>query len=65
LKSIKDSSESQKKRKAVPLFDFALPNGKGLLKDEQILTISVTGEEGDLGYPFELILPLARPVVVK
>ncbi len=65
LKSIKDSSESQKKSNAVPLFDFALPNGKGVLNDEQILKISVTGEEGDLGYPFELILPLARPVVVK
>ena len=35
------------------------------LSDEQILKVSAVGEEGDLGFPFELTLPLAVPVAVK
>ncbi len=41
-------------------------NGKPTeLSDDQILKVSLTGEEGDLGFPFQLTLPLARPVAVK
>lgn len=49
-------------------FSFSVPSGKGEtteLSDDQILKVSLTGEEGDLGFPFELTLPLARPVAVK
>ena len=49
-------------------FSFTVPAEKGEateLSDDQILKVSLTGEEGDLGFPFELTLPLARPVVVK
>ncbi len=35
------------------------------LSDEEILTVSAVGDEGDLGFPFEIILPLATPVSVK
>ncbi len=35
------------------------------LSDEQILKVSAVGEEGDLGFPFELTLPLVHPVAVK
>lgn len=58
LKNLRENSES---------FSFEVKKGNKMtpLSDEQILKISVTGEEGDLGFPFELILPLARPVVVK
>lgn len=54
LKNLRENSES---------FSFETKNG--VLSDEQLLKISVAGEEGDLGFPFELILPLARPVTVK
>ena len=49
-------------------FVFTVTNSKGeevVLADEQILTPSAVGEEGDLSFPFELTLPLARPVKVK
>lgn len=49
-------------------FSFSVPgqNGKPVeLSDDQILKVNLTGEEGDLGFSFELILPLARPVSVK
>ncbi|MDP4626338.1 MAG: type IV pilus assembly protein PilM [Akkermansiaceae bacterium] len=36
-----------------------------VLADEQILVPSAVGEEGDLAFPFELTLPLARPLQVK
>lgn len=55
LKNLRDSKT----------FNFTAENGKDVLKDEQVLKYSVTGEEGDLGFPFELILPLTKPVVVK
>jgi len=35
------------------------------LSDEQLLKPSAAGGEDDLGFPFELILPLAEPVAVK
>jgi len=47
-------------------FSVAGPEGDQItLSDEQLLKISVTGAEDDLGFPFELTLPLARPVAVK
>ena len=36
-----------------------------VLSDEQLLKPSASGGEDDLGFPFELILPLAKPVAVK
>jgi hypothetical protein len=36
-----------------------------VLSDEQLLKPSASGGEDDLGFPFELILPLANPVAVK
>lgn len=59
LKNLRENSES---------FSFEIPGDRGrpsVLSDEQLLKISVTGEEGDLGFPFELILPLATPVSPK
>jgi len=59
LKSLRENSKS---------FLFEMPSGRDksvILSDEQLLKITVTGEEGDLGFPFELILPLATPVAVK
>lgn len=42
------------------------PNGADtVLRDEQILDITVTGKPGELGLPFEITLPLAREVAVK
>ena len=35
------------------------------LSDEQLLKPSAAGGTDDLGFPFELILPLAKPVAVK
>jgi hypothetical protein len=49
-------------------FSAIAPNGKETpLSDEQIiLKLSNSGdEEGDLAFPFEITLPLARPVAVK
>ncbi len=49
-------------------FSFTAKDTSGAevkLSDEQILKISAVGEEGDLGFPFELTLPLAVPVAVK
>ncbi len=47
-------------------FSAKAENGKETeLSDDQILKVKLTGEEGDLGFPFELTLPLARPVAVK
>ena len=57
LKNLQENSTS---------FNFVIPDGKGgstPLKVEQILRkISVTGEEGEMGLPFEIVLPLAREV---
>ncbi len=49
-------------------FSAKAPNGKDIpLSDEQIIkSLSSSGDlEGDLAFPFEIILPLARPVAVK
>ncbi len=49
-------------------FSFSVPAERGepvTLRDEQILTITSVGAEGELGFPFEIILPLARPVPVR
>jgi type IV pilus assembly protein PilM len=49
-------------------FSAKEPNGKSVdLSDEQIISklSSSAIEEGDLAFPFELILPLARPVAVR
>jgi len=49
-------------------FSFSAKGAKGStvpLKDEQILKVSLTGEEGALAFPFEITLPLARPVAAK
>lgn len=58
LKRLRDNSTS---------FVFTVKkDGKDVvLADEQILVPSAVGEEGDLAFPFELTLPLARPVQVK
>ncbi len=52
------------------LFSFSAkaPNGKETpLSDEQIILKLSSGsdKEGDLAYPFEIILPLALPIAVK
>lgn len=49
-------------------FRFTIKGPKGEeipLRDEQILDITVTGQPGELGLPFEITLPLAREVLVK
>jgi type IV pilus assembly protein PilM len=59
LKKLRENSSS---------FRFKLkgPNGADInLSDEQILDITVTGKPGELGLPFEITLPLARPVAIK
>lgn len=58
LKRLRENSTS---------FSFARKDGKGELSDEQILKSISSGanSEGNLAYPFELILPLSRPVTVK
>ena len=61
LKKIRDNPRA---------FTFALPGKDGKpvnLKDEQILKVTAfaAGGGGELGFPFELTLPLAREVAVK
>jgi hypothetical protein len=49
-------------------FRFTVKGPKGedmVLRDEQILDITVTGKPGELGLPFEITLPLAREVAIK
>ncbi len=49
-------------------FRFTVKGPKGadvILRDEQILDITVTGKPGELGLPFEITLPLAREVAIK
>ena len=61
LKRLRENSESFS-------FTAKAPNGKETpLSDEQIIVkvSSSVDEEGDLAFPFEIILPLARPVAVK
>ncbi len=68
LKNLRDNST---------VFKFTVKEGKARggnnhsdtkeiqLSDEQLLKPSAAGGEDDLGFPFELILPLAEPVAVK
>lgn len=58
LKRLRENSTS---------FSFARKDGGGELSDEQILKSISSGanSEGNLAFPFELILPLSRPVTVK
>lgn len=61
LKRLRENSASFR-------FTAKAPNGKDVpLSDEQIiLKLSSSGDkEGDLAFPFEIIIPLARPVAVK
>ncbi len=60
LKKIRDNPGS---------FTFTLPGADGKpvnIKDEQILRVTALGGGGgELGFPFELTLPLAREIAVK
>jgi type IV pilus assembly protein PilM len=59
LKNLRDKSTS---------FRFKTKPANGpevVLSDEQILDITVTGKPGELGFPFEITLPLAREVAIK
>ncbi|MES2658402.1 MAG: type IV pilus assembly protein PilM [Verrucomicrobiota bacterium] len=60
LKNLRDKSTS---------FSFKVKNPKGgedmPLSDDRILDITVAGKPGELGFPFEITLPLAREVAVK
>ncbi len=61
LKRLRENSASFR-------FSAKAPNGKDVpLSDEQIiLKLSSSGDkEGDLAFPFEITLPLARPVAVR
>ena len=48
---------------------FKVKNPKGgediTLSDDRILDITVAGKPGELGFPFEITLPLEREVAVK
>lgn len=49
-------------------FSFKVKDAKGkevTLTDDLILDITVAGKAGELGFPFEITLPLAREVVIK
>ncbi len=49
-------------------FSFMVKDASGkevALRDDQILDITVVGKAGELGFPFEITLPLARNVAVK
>ncbi len=49
-------------------FKFTLkgPDGKNVeLRDEQIMDITVEGQPGELGLPFNITLPLARQAAIK
>ena len=62
------SERLKRLRENTKTFNFNVKDAKGIdtvLSDEKILKISAVGAEGDLGFPFELTLPLARPVKVK
>ncbi len=54
-------------RESSTVFNFKVIVDKKeiILSDEQLLKPSASGGEDDLGFPFELILPLAKPVAVK
>ncbi|MES2439782.1 MAG: type IV pilus assembly protein PilM [Verrucomicrobiota bacterium] len=60
LKNLRDKSTS---------FSFKVKGAKGaadvVLNDPDIMSITVAGQPGELGFPFEIILPLAHEVAVK
>ncbi len=59
LKNLRDKSSS---------FKFKVKdskNGDMVLGDDRILDITVAGKSGELGFPFEITLPLAREVPIK
>ena len=59
LKNLRDRSTS---------FQFNVKDAKGVdavLSDDRILDITVTGNPGELGLPFEITLPLAREVIIN
>ncbi len=62
-------SELLKKIRENPgVFTFTVPGPGGKpveLKDEQIMKVTVGGGPGEVAYPFEITLPLAREVAVK
>jgi type IV pilus assembly protein PilM len=59
LKKLRENSSSFR-------FSAIGADGKEInLSDEQILDITITGKPGELGLPFEITLPLARPVAIK
>ncbi|MEO5916182.1 MAG: Amuc_1101 family PilM-like pilus complex protein [Luteolibacter sp.] len=63
LKNLRDKSNSSSS------FRFKVKNPKGgddiILPDDRILDITVAGKPGELGFPFEITLPLARDVIAK
>ena len=59
LKTLREKSSS---------FKFTVKNASGedvLLTDDKLLDITVDGQPGELGLPFEITLPLAREVLIK
>ena len=55
-------------RERSTVFNFKVKDAKGAevaLSDDRILSVTVAGNEGDLGLPFEITLPLAKEVVIK
>ncbi len=59
LKNLRDKSTS---------FSFKAKNPKGeevVLPDDRVLNVTVAGKPGELGFSFEITLPLAREVVFK
>lgn len=68
LKNLRENSSVFKFTAPDPNASTAKKNAKVteiVLTDEQLLKPSASGAEDDLGYPFELTLPLAKPVAVK
>ncbi len=59
LKNLRDKSKC---------FKFKAKNPKGeeiTLPDERILEVTAEGKSGELGFPFEMTLPLDREIVIK
>ena len=59
LKTLREKSSS---------FKFTVKNASGedvLLTEDKLLDITVDGQPGELGLPFEITLPLAREVLIK
>ena len=59
LKNLRDKSST---------FSFTVKDNTGAevhLSDNQILDIAVTGKSGELGFPFEITLPLSRAIAIK